>query len=106
MTRGRENVKLGLVEILICETGDNAPTFPTEFVSKVMTNSDGKFRTLIPKGRYRLFATARRGVFDTVEKYEWVIDIDLSADRQTIILSNHNMTPPDKWPDSLKRPST
>ncbi len=107
VTRGRENVKLALVQIIICETGVNAPTYPTDFVANTVTNSDGKFSVHLSKGMYRLFATATRSIpFGTVEKYEWVIDVNLVNDRQTIMLSNHNLSPADKWPDSLRRPSS
>lgn len=105
VTKARENLKLGLVQILVCETGSNAPTYPTEFVANTVTNSDGKFRVQLQMGTYRLFATATRSIpFGNAEKYEWVVDITLVSAHQTIILSNHNLSAPDKWPESLRKP--
>ena len=106
VTRGRENVRLALTQILVGETGVNAPTYPTEFVASTMTNSDGKFNVRLPKGKYRLFARATRSILGMVEKYEWVVDVDLVNGHQTVILSNHNLSTSGEWPASLGRPTS
>ena len=58
------------------------------------TNSDGRFRLLVPgTGLYAIAATASRHVGDDVEWYYWLIDIDPKvAASQSIMLSNDNMT--------------
>ena len=58
------------------------------------TNSDGRFRLLVPgSGLYAIAATASRHVGDDVEWYYWLIEIDpKDGASQSIMLSNDNMT--------------
>lgn len=58
------------------------------------TNSDGRFRLLVPaSGNYAIAAAASRHVMDDVEQYYWLLKIDTKAgSSQTIMLSNDNMT--------------
>ncbi len=57
------------------------------------TNSDGRFRLLVPgSGLFAVAAIASRHVGDDVERYYWLLKIDPRAGaNQTIMLSNDNL---------------
>jgi hypothetical protein len=61
------------------------------------TNSDGRFRLLVPgSGSYAIAAVASRHVMDDVERYYWLLKVNPKAGvNQTIMLSNDNMTSAD-----------
>lgn len=66
------------------------------------TNSDGRFRLLIPSaGEYAIAAVASRHIMGETERYYWLLKVDSKAGTsQTIMLSNDNLTS-SRSPDSL-----
>jgi hypothetical protein len=96
VTNGRENYKLGLVPIRIVEVGENEPVYVGEVIAEAKSNSDGKFTVLLPPGKYKIFASAKRDVIGKLEKYSWAVPVNLKDDNQTIILGNDNLSPEER----------
>jgi hypothetical protein len=123
-TRGRENFKLGAVTVSViplikaedyiagkkvADSGKNMTSawyfsgLPSS-IAQTTTNSDGKFVLNLPRGEYALAATASRRVFKDTENYYWLVRVSADKEKQTVILSNVNLTSADSL-DSLFKAS-
>ncbi len=114
VTRGGQNVRLGLVEVraipaetltpfIIAKMAPakeeelNAPEYFFEglpvAVASAMTDADGKFSmTLNRKQRYALAAHATRNIGDTTEKYFWLFWVSLDGKgSKRILISNDTL---------------
>ena len=62
-------------------------------VATTNTDAEGKFILKLPKaGRYAIAARSERKVFDSTEKYFWIVGADVNENNSnTITLSNNNM---------------
>ena len=88
VTRGRDNVKLGLNQVRFYKI--HIPTNEIEKKFFAITNSDGKFSIKLPQGTYKILAESEREVFGKTEKYAWRIPITLNQEKQSVTLSNNN----------------
>ena len=59
---------------------------------KAVTDAEGKFSMVLPKGRYVFVATTQRRVGSTTEDYNWMVWVDTAAANPTqVTLSNQNV---------------
>jgi hypothetical protein len=89
-----ERMKLQIVDIKVKNylTPDYLLSGLPEGSLKAVTDSEGKFSMKLPAGKYVLFATATRRVFNVTEDYHWLIwvQVDKSGPGR-ITLSNQNL---------------
>jgi hypothetical protein len=122
VTRGAQNIKMALVEVKAIReefvreyfarkqaeaTGEDEDMVTAEFylkemeflpvIEKATTNGDGKFSMALPaKGKFALFAKAKRLTLDKEERYYWLVWVTVDkADSLDVMLSNDNLLSPD-----------
>ena len=88
VTKGGNNYKLGLVPIIITQVNKKGK----KIISQTKTNGDGKFTLTLPRGEYEVQAVSSRYVIDDTEIYNWFVPIVLNQEKQSIILSNDNLS--------------
>jgi hypothetical protein len=88
VTQGGQNFKLGLVPVMVSSVDENGKK---RIVRELKTNSDGKFNLTLPRGRYEISASSSRRIFDKTEYYTWIIPVELTQEKQIIMLSNDNL---------------
>lgn len=54
------------------------------------TDADGKFKLVIPAGKYVIAATSSRSVGKETENYDWLVKVDATSPVQSLMLSNDN----------------
>jgi hypothetical protein len=111
-TRGGENFKLGAVSVSaiplvkaedyiagrkVADTEKNKTSawyfrdLPAG-VAETTTNSEGKFVLNLPQGEYAVAATASREISGATETYYWLVKVNANKEKQTVTLSNVNLT--------------
>jgi uncharacterized protein YcfL len=117
VTKGSQNIKLGAIEVRAIPlkeyrtyisarlANDTQRDLSINYyldelpkgIATTTTDSEGKFTLTLPeKDKYILAAHAQRQLFDTTERYYWVVPVDFDPSKQpTVQLSNNNLIEPD-----------
>jgi hypothetical protein len=59
-------------------------------VTTAKTDSEGKFKLILPRGRYALAARGERYANDRTENYDWLVWVSLERPSVSVMLSNDN----------------
>ena len=78
---------------------DNSPTaedYLAEFfpipTQKTLTDADGRFSFSFPRHKsFTIFATAKRAVMDSTERYYWLVNAPTDPQMGQVFLSNNNL---------------
>ena len=85
VTQGAENFKLGLVPVAFYKIDK---TGAETLANGGRTDADGRLVIKLPKGSYTVKAESQRRTFKEREKYYWNEKINLTEDKQQLVLSN------------------
>ena len=101
-TKGEGNFKLGAVKIKIFKksqvdglekSGDKAAVSFLKPDKEAVSNADGKFSVVVPKGDYVAVAFAKRTTLGETESYSWKVPFTADGTETDLMLSNQNMLP-------------
>ena len=97
VTTDQKNTRLAAVPVKIVKTEkvNKLNDKEAEFVRAdylTVSDSSGKFSTVLPGGKYTLFAKTKRETFTAKEHYYWRINFVVDSEMSNIILTGNNIT--------------